>query len=372
MIFENKPLSEITETDIIKLKDNKIEECVFLDYKEKINFSLEQDWFEFLKDVVALANSKGGYIIYGAAEDKDNTIKDFINVDNADTNLIEKMEQKLSSLVEPKLKFEIDTKVVNSKKILLIKVLNSISKPHSITRNDFRRYPVRHNKTTSYMDYEEIRNNFLEFNFIERKINSWINERLDNIRDNNNFLTVLTTEPKFIIHLYPLSALEYSQKLDLRKLNGNQDFRCLNLNGCIYYKYNLGGFATYVEREGLDAQIYMQFFENGVVEFVDQSQSVFDFNKKIIYPGELERHLNLQLNRIIKILDIFKIGSPYFVSVNLLDFKGYKTSTHNSEICNVIDLKLSYQLYDAVIDPNTFTKEILNRLANACGQSEDK
>jgi hypothetical protein len=225
------------------------------------------------------------------------------------------------------------------------------------------------------MDYEEIRNNFLEFDYIDKKINLWINERINNIRDNNNFLTILPNLPKFILHIFPLSALEKSTKLNLIELHGTSEFCCLGVGG-VAYKFNLGGFATYFAHKDCDAQIYMQIFDNGIVEFVDQS--IFDFENQFIYSDTFKKYLKLQLGRIQTILDRLKVEPPYIVTACMVDFAGYGidmtgkglSASKDSYRCKITDLKFGQQLYEQPIDIDLFIADTLNKLANACGLSE--
>lgn len=68
MIF-SKPLKDVNEQDIQRLINDQIEENIHLDYKREIALS-PKGKKELAKDVSAFANSKGGVIIYGIEEEK--------------------------------------------------------------------------------------------------------------------------------------------------------------------------------------------------------------------------------------------------------------------------------------------------------------
>lgn len=59
-------LEKISEEQILKIKNFKINsEFTDLDYKEVFSIKDNKDKIEFVKDILAFANSRGGYIIYG-------------------------------------------------------------------------------------------------------------------------------------------------------------------------------------------------------------------------------------------------------------------------------------------------------------------
>ena len=72
MNLHGKPLSLVTEKDILQLIENEVPEGRDLDYKRDINLD---DRKEFLFDLTSFANTTGGIIIYGVEEKKDTNSK---------------------------------------------------------------------------------------------------------------------------------------------------------------------------------------------------------------------------------------------------------------------------------------------------------
>ena len=86
MIFDNRRISEITPQELIDLIDNQ-EEDQWIDFKQQDYHrdpnDLEKHKREICKDVTAMANAEGGYILIGV--DETNKIaQGFFNVFNAD------------------------------------------------------------------------------------------------------------------------------------------------------------------------------------------------------------------------------------------------------------------------------------------------
>ena len=85
MIFGNRRISEITEQELKDLIGNQ-EENLWIDFKQqdyrRDPDDLEKHKREICKDVTAMANAEGGYILIGVREDN-KVAQDFFTVDNA-------------------------------------------------------------------------------------------------------------------------------------------------------------------------------------------------------------------------------------------------------------------------------------------------
>ena len=72
MIFENRLISEIQDQDLIDLIGNQ-EENLWIDFKERHYEGYKTDGEkykrEICKDVTAMANAEGGYILIGVDEE---------------------------------------------------------------------------------------------------------------------------------------------------------------------------------------------------------------------------------------------------------------------------------------------------------------
>ena len=69
MIFSGRSLNDISLDDIRLLIDNRVPEGLHLDYKETPYSGRDQDRHEMLRDIIAMANAEGGYLILGVRED---------------------------------------------------------------------------------------------------------------------------------------------------------------------------------------------------------------------------------------------------------------------------------------------------------------
>ena len=69
MIFGGRSLDDLSLDDVQSLIDNRIPEGPHLDYKETPYRGRPQDIREMLRDIAALANAEGGYLVLGVRED---------------------------------------------------------------------------------------------------------------------------------------------------------------------------------------------------------------------------------------------------------------------------------------------------------------
>ncbi|MCQ2911047.1 MAG: putative DNA binding domain-containing protein [Clostridia bacterium] len=122
-----------------------------LDFKER--FSLEEDLEkkEFARDVCAIANSRGGrgYIIYGV-KDKSGEI-----VGVGDTKVSEeKVQQIVTSRIEPPCQIRIEECEVDAKKLIVLTIFKSDARPHQVKHNGT--FYIRRGSTTDSARRDEI------------------------------------------------------------------------------------------------------------------------------------------------------------------------------------------------------------------------
>src|SRR6266511_6012753 len=70
MSIANKPISSITEGDLLDLIVNQVSEGKMIDYKLTLPGNSDDDKKELLADVSSFANTAGGHLIFGMDEDQ--------------------------------------------------------------------------------------------------------------------------------------------------------------------------------------------------------------------------------------------------------------------------------------------------------------
>ncbi|WAM31092.1 RNA-binding domain-containing protein [Caldicellulosiruptor naganoensis] len=128
-----------------------------LDFKSKLSLETESEKKELVKDVIAIANSRGGrgYIIFGV-EDKTKRIVG-INDDNITE---EKIQQTISSRCDPPVSIKFEIVEYESKKLGILTIYKSSLRPHQMVQNGV--FYIRRGSTTDVAKREEIASMFGE------------------------------------------------------------------------------------------------------------------------------------------------------------------------------------------------------------------
>jgi len=103
-----------------------------IDFKLKLNLSTESEKKELAKDIIAIANSRGGrgYLIFGI----DDKTKKIIGIKD-DLYCEEKIQQIIYNRCDPPVPVSIEFIDVDMKRVCIITVYKSIHKPHQMLQN---------------------------------------------------------------------------------------------------------------------------------------------------------------------------------------------------------------------------------------------
>lgn len=144
--------------DVNKLKQLlKQEEGPKLDFKACLCLSTESEKKELTKDVIAMANSRGGrgYIVFGI-EDK---TKKVLGIDSGDFKE-EQIQQIIYNRCDPPVPISIDFIELGNKRIAVLTVFRSSHQPHQMMQNGA--FYLRRGSTTDTARRNEIANLFQE------------------------------------------------------------------------------------------------------------------------------------------------------------------------------------------------------------------
>jgi len=169
MLFK-KPLSEVEFSNIQKLKDAKIEESTFLDYKEQM---ISDD--KLVKHVTAFSNTSGGDLIFGIKErDRGGYPVDIPGIeDNVNK---ERLEQIIISNIRPRIGVQFGKiDIPNSDRIILIiRIPEGQNRPYYDTRS--HRYYKRYNFEAIPMDEFETESLYQRRFFGASKLSKYVEE----------------------------------------------------------------------------------------------------------------------------------------------------------------------------------------------------
>lgn len=159
-------IDEVTASHIRSLVENGITESFDLDFKEALYGRSDSEKRDLAGDVAALANTAGGVIVIGVAEDDQAraTAADGVLLSDAEKT---RMLQVIASGVSPLPAVDIHAVPATStttgeesadreRGYFLIVVPRSQAAPHAVIVNDGFRFPKRNGSTTRYLSEPEV------------------------------------------------------------------------------------------------------------------------------------------------------------------------------------------------------------------------
>ncbi len=140
----------------------KRDEGFKLDFKLKVSLELESDKKEFVKDVIAIANTPGGrgYILFGI-EDKTRAI---VGIEDLPDNIEERIQQIIANRSTPPVPVKFELQLVDDKKVGILTIFKSMQVPHQMIQTGA--FYVRRGSTTDKATTHEIANMLQQFGML--------------------------------------------------------------------------------------------------------------------------------------------------------------------------------------------------------------
>lgn len=152
------PLPDVSEPLIQRLVAEGVAESQSLEYKEAFPTSWsEKEKAELRKDVVAMANGRGGTIIWGIEEDKQSRATAFHTITDAAAKQTQ-LHAILIDAIDPPLRPSLRIMKIEKFDLILLRIEPPDNPPHCIETSEWnRRFPVRQGTLTRAMTMQEIR-----------------------------------------------------------------------------------------------------------------------------------------------------------------------------------------------------------------------
>lgn len=339
-------ISDIKTLDITKLA-TKYSENHFLDFKEycplyagggKPDDAIETD---FIKDVSAFANTKGGFLVYGIRE-KD---KKPVELKPFDIPILEDLEDQLGQLIrsrtEPSFhgyKFY-PIQMQDEKYIFIVAVDKHEKHPIAIKlagKNYYELYHRSVERSNIPLKYNELVDAIVVSNSRKRKIKEFRKQRIKEIIEQS---PSVKSDAKIVLHLISQDALvEDKNCYDVEQFYDNYQklhpIEFVSLTRDI----NSDGFKIYEHSaDSIQEVAYVQVYRSGIIEALDpytlRQKHILE-NILLIPGGVFEAKIINAIHRYLSAFKQMQINLPVSIGITLIGIKGFKIAVSN----NLIDL----------------------------------
>jgi hypothetical protein len=334
----NRPVTDIVKTNLDDLVTGQVPEGITLEYKESLSLDKPEDKKEFVRDITAFANTRGGHIIYGISEDRNKGIpKKLCGIAIANQDKLKQcMENLIRDGTNPRIygmQIGKPIGVDNDRFAVVIKIPHSFNAPHMVICGGDDRFYYRTNAGRARLDVTGLRMLFGMADTIVKRTQTFRVERLSKIKSGDPPVP-LAGGPKCVLHLVPFNSFTPQVSYDLSRFATNPGEisnagRWLATSGYERSRYNFDGLVTYhpVYDETQPREWYTQCFHNGIIEGVNMEHNS---GSERLVGIEYERNVLNSVKRYLKIQHDMGVVPPVFVLLTLLEMKGYKLSRRDT------------------------------------------
>lgn len=373
------PLAQVDQARLQNLLDDAVSEGRRIEYKSSIG-RRDEDRREFLADISSFANAAGGDLLVGISETNGtpNGISG-IPVGELDAETL-RLENMIRDGIEPRISGVAVHPVAiadRSTAVLIIRIPRSWSGPHMVTFRGHSRFYSRNSAGKYPLDVSEIRAAFVGSATAQSQLSAFRLERLGRLLANDGPIR-LRDDPKTVLHVVPLSAVDSSVRYDVAEILASYDnpnFR--PLTGMAWnHRINFDGALTYAPGDDRGAQSYTQVFRTGAIEGVEAFMLRREYNGRehLIPSTDFETSLIDALGRYLALLSDIEASPPYLIGLSLLGVRGLRMAVSQRYFSGDVepidrdDLIIPEEVLETVAaPPHTLMRPLLDAVWNAVG-----
>ncbi len=319
----DRPLEAIRYADVEALVRTDRGEGRTLDYKVALSKNDHKGTRDFLADVTAFANTDGGDIIVGIAEDGNGNAGSIVGIarDGLDERL-RGLEDQLRTLVDPRVP-DFRTHIVDcpdGKVVVVMRVGASLIAPHRVAFNGTSRFYRRASRANFEMSTAEIRQAFAAAADFPKQLRD-LHRRAVALTDGTDMPVRLLERPAAILTVAPLSVLREPRDIPVTRDHavfpprfGHPNF-VVGLDGVIVH--------APVEEVARGTRAWSINQRRGYVDFAWTLGHEKDGTRSV-WPANLEDHLFGTARSTIARLGAYGIGGPWTAMLTLQGLLGYQ------------------------------------------------
>lgn len=317
-----------------KIESGQVSEDLLIEFKSKeYDLSLKDIKKDFLRDISAMINCKGGVILLGVSDDGEIL---GVNIDNLDSYKRQAL-QVVNTGIEPQVT-GIDFKplVKDEKLVLCILIPNLNNKPysHKVAQSEYREFLIRNNGINHHLSMTEIRRLFLgQENTSTQSWEEWKKKIISEV-SKNNWLKPLENTKCILVFVNPIDTNPKDKLIDTEKIKKlcerNLYIWPPHSKGCTHIPFENGIFALgrpngdFGTNENCYSFVVAE--NNSAIYFYDGLAPISRDDSKQIYSSIAGTFLS-HATRACQFLELAGFtGFRYEISFLILNCKGYKVA----------------------------------------------
>lgn len=318
MLWEGRALREIGEPDLRRLVDTGLGEHLQLEYKSALYDENDRGSRELLLDIAMFANTSGGVLLIGIAERRDlggqpTGLPDpaaelGIDLANPDA-VLGAYDARVTAAIEERLPLEMAAiPVEGGRRVLAIRVPDSVRKPHAVTYQGHIYFPGRRERQRYALSVREIKE-------LTMRTASHLEQSKQTLRQAFAEAFIAGDQPYVIAGVAPVFSEAFL--VDLRNDHLQQAVRNFGRTGWGELG-NLSFSFEGVERRSRDRLNHLvQLRRNGVLRVSQQIPLIPREGVQQIAPTAIDQLLRQVVTQAPHVYEAAGVGPPYLVGVTL-------------------------------------------------------
>lgn len=336
-----KSLVDVEQADIEALKINKVVELATLEYKRDIP-STDDQRREIVYDIISLANTRGGDLLFGIDAERDANNKqtgapgEIVGVAKPNLDDLKlRLLQMLESCAKPRIS-GVDFAAVGEFKngpVVIVRVPATWNGPHMMHFEKSQRFYARTSAGRYLMDVDQIRAAMLASASLPDRLDSFRRERLAKVAANQGAIP-LSAGAIVLFHVVPFASLTRTVRIDPSEL-AKLPTPLISMAGGGNPRVNFDGYLLPSTNRDGHVVGYVQAFRSGVLESV--MAKLTEGNPPIIGAAWFENTLVNSIRAALQGLNSVGVAPPYYVAVTLAGVRDALIATSNTHRIGPID-----------------------------------
>ncbi|MEQ1609448.1 MAG: ATP-binding protein [Hyphomonadaceae bacterium] len=252
--------------ELTGLIDVKASESVTLEFKAAAYSRNDDGKKELLKDLTAFANTRGGLLVIGVAE-QDNAAIAITPITRAEAEAERsRINDLLRAGVDPRV-FGVETKIIEVEGgvVLVVSIPRSAGRPHRVTSGHSNRFWLRNSTSAYEADVGQLRALFLQSAEILEQAEAHHRERIPLIKNGDPLGNIAKEPDGLFLHIIPAEAFSGAPVVDPVQAQAiGHHFQPIASDGGYSPRFSFDGYMNF--RGATPSYGYTLVRRNGIVE----------------------------------------------------------------------------------------------------------